>query len=1054
MRNDMWGKATSIGIAVVCVFVLSVVSWSEDCDGPFRALGPCGDRVTLEGRYQESGSLIQEYTGSQSKLSALGGSPQVYYVDSTSSGGDGSSWQRAFRTLYEALGVAESGSEIRLARGVYKPGPGSYRGLTFQLKNGVSIKGGYPGRNAPDPDARNAEAYPTVLSGDLSGNDGPGFTNNQENCYHVVTGTGTDETAVLDGFTIVGGNASGSWPDNSGAGIINEEGSPTVTNCVLLQNSADNAGGGMENYMGSHPVVSNCVFQENRGNWGGGMGNSDDSSPVVSHCTFRENSARGHSGGGIWSQQRSSPTVSFCTFAGNTASVGWGGGMGNSRDSSPEISNCTFSENSAPEYSGGGVYNQYSSSPTVTHCTFIGNVAGWGGGIACQVDCHPIVSDCTFTDNSAPDNSGGGMYNTESSPTVSRCAFIGNTAGYGGGLCSRLSNPVVTDCVFVGNSATASGGALHNDDESSTVITNCVFSGNSAEDGGGMRNYDSDPVIANCTFARNWAGQDGGGMSTHKIDHGSPRLTNCIFWGNTDSGGRDESAQVYGGTPIVNYCCIESLSGALGGTGNIGSDPLFVDADGADDTAGTQDDDLTLAAGSPCIDAGDNSAVPAGIMSDANGMPRFFDDPGTADAGKGTPPIVDMGAFEFQGESEAVVDVGILYVDQSASGDQHGASWQRGFHSLQAALAVATPGSEIRVAQGIYRPDEDTASPLGTGDRGATFQLKIGVTIKGGYAGADAPDPDARDTGQYPTVLTGDLEDDDGPDFSRCEENSYHVVTADGTDATAVLDGFTITGGYANGLEGDADGAGVYNNDGCATLIDCTFRANQAVNNGGGMYNQGNVTLRGCAFWGNGAMFGGGLYNRNSGPRLINCAYGGNTALVDGAGVYDDSGNPELVNCVFCANTTSGRGGGMLSTGTTNPFLINCTFHGNVADFGGGAVWASSYMTLVNCIVWSSPGAAEGQVIGEQVAVMYSDIQGSEWVGGHNIHLDPLFADPDGLDGVLGTEDDNLRLQGGSPCIDAGRNAWIPNDVATDLDGKPRIVNDIVDLGAYEFRGP
>jgi hypothetical protein len=220
------------------------------------------------------------------------------------------------------------------------------------------------------------------------------------------------------------------------------------------------------------------------------------------------------------------------------------------------------------------------------------------------------------------------------------------------------------------------------------------------------------------------------------------------------------------------------------------------------------------------------------------------------------------------------------------------------------------------------------------------------------------------------------------------------------------------------------------------------------------MYNQGNVTLRGCAFRGNEAMFGGGLCNQNSGPRLINCTYSGNTALVDGAGVYDDSGNPELVNCVFCANTTSGRGGGMLSTGTTSPFLVNCTFHGNAADFGGGAVWASSYMTLVNCIVWSDSGAAEGQVIGEQVAVMYSDIQGSEWAGGHNIHLDPLFTDPDGPDGVLGTKDDNLRLQSTSPCIDAGRNAWIPHDITTDLDGQPRIVNDLVDLGAYEARSP
>lgn len=140
-----------------------------------------------------------------------------------------------------------------------------------------------------------------------------------------------------------------------------------------------------------------------------------------------------------------------------------------------------------------------------------------------------------------------------------------------------------------------------------------------------------------------------------------PNLANCILWGNTDGGGSDESAQIHnsGSTPVVNYCCVQGWTGGLGGTGNIGGDSLLRDPDGPDNTVGTEDDNLRLSVGSPCIDAGDNTAVPpdtADLDGDANtaeptpldldGAPRFFDDPNTTNTGNGTPPIVDMGAYE------------------------------------------------------------------------------------------------------------------------------------------------------------------------------------------------------------------------------------------------------------------------------------------------------------------------------------------------------------------------------------------------------------------------
>ena len=133
----------------------------------------------------------------------------ILYATSTGAG-DCSSWANAC-TLQTALTAAASGEEIWVAAGAHKPTTGSDRTATFQLKDNVAIYGGFAGTETAR-DQRNFEAYVTILTGDLNGDD-VGFTHNEENVYHVVTGaTG----ATLDGFTVTAGNASGS---NFGGGI-------------------------------------------------------------------------------------------------------------------------------------------------------------------------------------------------------------------------------------------------------------------------------------------------------------------------------------------------------------------------------------------------------------------------------------------------------------------------------------------------------------------------------------------------------------------------------------------------------------------------------------------------------------------------------------------------------------------------------------------------------------------------------------------------------------------------------------------------------------------
>lgn len=290
---------------------------------------------------------------------------RLYAAPSKTGNGDCESWQNAC-TLQTALTGASAGDEIWVAAGTHKPG--SNRTDTFQLKSGVAVYGGFAG-NEGSLDERDFVLNETILSGDI------GTQNDaSDNAYHVVTSSGTDDTTVLDGFTITAGNANGAIPDNYGGGMHNQSGSPTLVNVVFSQNSAYD-GGGMHN-QNSSPTLTNVTFSNNTANNCGGGIHSSSSPLTLTDVSFSGNEATVF-GGGLFAGGNI-VTLTGVSFTNNSAQSG--GGMCGTNNEWVSLTNVTFHGNSAAE-GGGGFFHMFIKNTALANTTFSENSAEQGGGI-------------------------------------------------------------------------------------------------------------------------------------------------------------------------------------------------------------------------------------------------------------------------------------------------------------------------------------------------------------------------------------------------------------------------------------------------------------------------------------------------------------------------------------------------------------------------------------------------------------------------------------------------------------------------------------------------
>lgn len=767
-------------------------------------------------------------------------------------------------------------------------------------------------------------------------------------------------------------------------------------------------------------------------------------------------------GGGV-SCDDTVPVVSNCVFIGNSAYGGGGMHFGTAN-------NCEFIGNFS--YGGGGMYNGVANS-----CLFSGNSVsndaravdtGSGGGMY-----FGTANDCEFRENSANTNvrgnstigKGGGMCNG----MASHCIFNGNSADDGGGMYAfGYFTSMATNCIFIGNSAENLGGGVGGVYPQNMTLFNCVLNGNTAGGGGGIHSG----MANNCTIVGNSASFGGGIMGD-----GFSVVNNCIVWGNTASVSNNLYSTESHRVIATHYTCSPDVGHGV--DGNITNAPLLASTS-------------HISTNSPCRGAG-SATYTTGVDIDGetwlNPPSMGCDDvhdsvTGPLELSLSGPANISIG---FEGKY-AVSIQGAVTGNRLDFGDGTLIT-----NALLATHAWVAPGSYNMVltafnddylggvsitqnvqvvsaeATAVY-VSEATGNDANDGFGWATAKKSIqsGVDVQIVYGGLVWVSNGTYAVTSEITV-TSDImiQSINGPEVTMVDGGGSNRCFNLGRN-NCLISGFTITNGYSA-----ANGGGVYCDHVVAVVSNCTISGNTSGWWGGGM-REG--TTSSCTISGNSAENGGGL----AGVVANNCTISNNSASGSGGGMYGGTANNCMINdnsaegndgggmcystansCTIIENSASRDGGGMnysransctiignsairAGGGTAGGIANNCTITGNTAEGQGGGCFTSHPNPrdiLNNCIVWgnSSTFRDSNDVYG--FTVNYSCA--SDITPGENgsITNNPLFVD---------AANGDYHVQSNSPCINWGNNTYVSG--STDLDGNPRIIEDYVDMGCYEYQ--
>ena len=680
-----------------------------------------------------------------------------------------------------------------------------------------------------------------------------------------------------------------------------------------------------------------------------------------------------------------------------------------------------------------------------------------GAGLFCSGEgagneCSPLIRDATFIGNRADDGGGSGDG-----------AAIFNNGNDG------TSSPTIVNGAFVNNEAVANGGAIYNSGAdngsggiSSPLIVNAVFANNTAVNtrGGALFNAadgssggTSSPTIVNATFTGNTAGTSDGAIYDDEANGGSadPTIQNSILWGN-------QPGDINQGNGVtIEYTIIEEGCSATCNA-NVAGPPRFEYPPrpaGDDGIFRTDDDGLHVTPGSPAIDAGDDLAI--GLPADITGTPHDV--------------TIDIGAYEG-GEDQART----IYVDtDNGSGPYDGTSWATADTTLQdtasiasGALSYATDNDEIRMAEGVYTPQKEDTSFTITG-------VQDGLIVKGGYDGSGSRNPE-----NFPTVLSGDINDDDNNKTSAgvtptasdtVGPNSHHVLVYDGGDQigpnvtpnitnSTVLDGVIVTGGQADGSLNVEDFGGALFCDGdgvdneCSPLIkNVRFRGNFA-HFGGAIFNEGtggvsSPQIANSSFVSNkaddrgGAIHNDGNSDGDSNPIITGTKFVKNTSAIDGGAIYNNAngGNssPAIREVLFAENEAMSDGGALFNNGagdgSTNPVIQSAVFVNNDAGGDGGALFSlvgtsgTSSPELINTVFAQNTASSDGGAIAHvtsggdiRPSIVNATFSGNTADRGGAMYNDGGAAEPEIVNSILwgniaSTSGDEIYNDAASPTL-------------------------------------
>ncbi len=672
-------------------------------------------------------------------------------------------------------------------------------------------------------------------------------------------------------------------------------------------------------------------------------------------ATIRNNTISGNAaweGAGL---HQCGGTVSNSTITGNFAGGSSHGGGGMFCEGiSATITNCIISN--FAYFDGGSIYCR-NSSLTITNCTIGGTSdESVGGGIACFEGSSLTITGCTFTGNRALGGMGAGIFLSDSSAAITGCSFTDSV--YEAIWCdaSRLT---LDRCTIT----SADSAAIVSQNGSTLNIINCAIYGNGY---GGVCCGSGTAQITNCTVTAN------GGPGGIYCWYASLTVRNCIVWGNP--GGKVTVEK--GLATSITY---SDIQGGFEGMGNIDADPLFVSIGHREDS-GTPFDpsddvwvgaDLHLRPGSPCVDAGDNAAVPREAVADLEGNRRIAN------------RIVDMGAYEYP-------SCLILYVDGKVPRSGDGLSCEAAFKTIQEGIDAASGCDIIVVFEGIYLEninfkgksivlrstdpacwyaiehtviDGNQLGPAVLFAGSETEQSMLsGFTIRNGNGGSGGG---VSGNGTHATIQNNIIEGNvsyDGGGIYGCagviRNNAIRGNTAQGrpdeggsggglADCTGPIQNNVITGNHAEsggaifGCDGTIENNIIANNSAslggglhfCHGIIrNNTIRENSARNAGGGLYDC-DGTIQNNTVWRNASAVGGGGLFECDGIIRDNTISANSAGLVGGGLMWCDG---PIQNNRITANSAHQAGGGLC--GCDGPIENNTISRNSAESYGAGGL--------------------------------------------------------------------------------------------------------------------